>query len=192
MFTLVYEPDPQTSLSVYRGVVVAEDVTGGWNLTLLPLGIISSIMSSLASIEESIGEAVELGADMSAIQVELAAIGEEFMGTTDEDVLEDILRRLEEMEVRVEVLAVSTLIQFASDLIDEARGMGIDTSRHEIFLSRAREEFDKGNYGPARQFINYPLGLREEVPETFLVFFLLAGGLVPSVRRFTSRSRALP
>jgi hypothetical protein len=96
------------------------------------------------------------------------------------------------MEVRVEVLVVSTLIQFASDLIDEARGMGIDTSRHEIFLSRAREEFDKGNYGPARQFINYPLGLREEVPETFLVVFLLAGGLVPSVRRFTSRSRALP
>ena len=43
--------------------------------------------------------------------------------------------------------------------------MGIDKTRHEIFLQRAREEFAKGHYGPAIQFTNYPLTLKETLPE---------------------------
>jgi hypothetical protein len=191
IFTLAYKTEPHTSLPVYQGVVVAEDVQGGWNLILVPLGMISRAASGLAGIRSAIAEASGLGVDLSTLWGELALLEGEFNHTPDEDGLEAILKSVGELETRVQAMTVSGLIEIAADLIESAKDMGIDTSRHEIFLSRAREEFDKGNYGPARQFTNYPLGLREEVKEPFLAM-LLPLMLIPLARRLTSLSRAWP
>jgi PelA/Pel-15E family pectate lyase len=172
IYTLVYPTDQQTSLPVYWGMVVAEDGEGEWNLTLLPLGLISRIASGLAGIRSAIEEAAGLGVDLSSLSGELAMLEGGFGQTTDYEGLEAILGSVEELETLVQIRTVAGLIEIVSDLIDSAKNMGIDTSRHEIYLRRAREEFEKGNYGPARQFTNYPLRLREEVSEPLLVLVL--------------------
>jgi hypothetical protein len=74
------------------------------------------------------------------------------------------------------------LISEADGVVETARNMGIDTSRHEIFLRRAHEEFDKGNYESARMFTEYPLRLREEVGEGAVIVLLLLS-IPPLLRR---------
>ncbi|MBU7004896.1 MAG: hypothetical protein HXS50_04970, partial [Theionarchaea archaeon] len=173
IYTLAYSIDPETSLPVYWGMVVAEDDKGEWNLTLLPLGLISRIASGLAVIASTIEEASGLGVDLSGLSGELSLLEGELGTTPDEDGLDEILERLEDLETRIRAQTVAELIEIAADLIESAKKMGIDTTRHEIFLGRAREEFDKGNYGPARQFTEYPLRLSEEISEPLLALCLI-------------------
>jgi hypothetical protein len=85
---------------------------------------------------------------------------------------------------------VELLIDLATAVVGKARGMGVDTARHEVFLARAKEEFTLGNLVSAKQFTTYPLSLSEELDETgtitvlsIFLLFLAGGRIVCTTRR---------
>lgn len=119
----------------------------------------------LQHLSSEMAEAEELGADLSDLKPNLSRLQADFTVAEYTTELEIIDMEIENLTIPVQKAIAETLINQADEVIREAKNMGIDTSRHEIFLRRAYEEFEKGNYGPARQFTNYPLGLREDIVE---------------------------
>jgi hypothetical protein len=77
-------------------------------------------------------------------------------------------------------------IELSQSLIDQATDLGIDTTRHELFLSRARQSYEEGLYESAINMCDYPLALKEVVSEPVrgIMLFLL---VVPTL---TGRARA--
>ena len=191
VYTLTFQPDDSVATRVHMGVVVAVDGSGHWNLTAVPAGTMAAASLALVELENGLGESQELGADTTAIEGDLAGIMDALEDVGPDLDLEGLLGDMESMLLEVESLNVARLIEIAGDLIEEAEGMGIDTSRHRIFLDRAMDHWESGNYGPARQFIIYPMGLKDQVPEGLLASILLPALLVGLGRGLpTSRSRA--
>ncbi len=188
--TLTFEPRTEVSLAVYQGVVVAEDVHGHWNLTLLPLGVIAEAAKGLRDLQANLVEALEIQADPSYLIPSLTRIEGDLSNISDTSNPEELLTEVMNLTSQLEVLVVSKLIEMASEAIAQAKETGIDTSRQEIFLRKAREEFDEGNYGPARQWTEYPLRLRESIAEfSILSLTSLLGLLV--LRKFVVNSGAV-
>ncbi|MBU7004479.1 MAG: hypothetical protein HXS50_02845 [Theionarchaea archaeon] len=65
-------------------------------------------------------------------------------------------------------------IELSESLIDRAKDLGIDTSRHELFLSSARQSYEKGLYESAINMCDYPLKLEEMVSESTLCMLFLS------------------
>ena len=122
----------------------------------------------LRDLESGIIEAEEMGAEVNDLKGNLSQIKSDF--SKSDAAFDPIDARIEELSTDLERAIAEALIRVAEEVIKKAREMGIDTSRHEIFLQRAHEEFDKGNYGPAKQFTEYPLRLKEQIRE-FPLFF---------------------
>lgn len=142
------------------------------------LGMIMETGDLIRDLADQIEEAEALGFDISAPKVNLSVLQADFAVAEHDSELKGIEDRIANITVEIHKVVAEGLIEIAGDVIREAKNKGIDTSRHEIFLMRAREEFDKGNYGPARQFTVYPLKLREELgevhPTWIAVFALIA------------------
>jgi hypothetical protein len=62
-----------------------------------------------------------------------------------------------------------TLVDEAGELIRLAKEEGIDTTRHELFFSRANLSLGEGNYQSAISMCEYVLRLRDEISESFLM-----------------------
>jgi PelA/Pel-15E family pectate lyase len=179
IYTLTFEPDREVALDVYEGRVVAEDAAGHWNMASLPVGSMAAASVALVDMEAGLSEAVELEADTGAIEARVESLMEALAKVGPDTDLASLLEELESLLVSLEDINVGRLIEIASGVLEAARGMGIDTSRHEIFLNRAVEQWEDGKYGSARQFLNYPLSLRESIPEaTWISSLCLAGVLI--------------
>jgi hypothetical protein len=57
----------------------------------------------------------------------------------------------------------------AEDVIQRAKDLGIDTSRHELFLQSAKQSYEGGFYDSAVTMCEYPLRLEEQLPDGFLL-----------------------
>ncbi len=148
------------------------------------LGRILESASKIGALVEGLTEAEDLGAEVADLWGNLARLREDFSGAEQAHVLDSIDAEVGELSFEVQIRVARSLIEQAEDVVAKAKMMGIDTSRAEIFLGRAKEEFEKGNYGPARRFTEYPLRLREAIGEGVLAAFsllalLLARVLIP-------------
>ncbi len=137
------------------------------------LGRIIDAGSRLAMVREKVEDAEAIGVDTSNLEKNLSILQVDFVGATTASELSLLEEQLSVLTEQVKKLVAERLIEAAEDVIEEAKEAGIDTSRHQILLDRAREEYEKGNYGPASQFTNYPLSLREEIPEVPEIVLLL-------------------
>ncbi len=166
-------------------------ILGAWGM----LGRIMETGELLKDLADQIKEAEAFGAKVSGPKVNLSILRADFEVAEEDSVLQDIEARIANLTIDVQVLVAESLIETAEEVINEAKNKGIDTSRHEIFLMRAKEEFDKGNYGPARQFTMYPLRLREELVDLDLLqvvsFTLVALGLLIRIRLLVVRGGSL-
>ncbi len=165
IYTLAFEPDREVALDVYRGRVVAEDAAGHWNMASLPVGSMAAASVALVDMEAGLSEAAELEADTGAVESRVEGLMESLAQVGPDTDLDSLLVELGSLLLSLEDINVGRLIEIASEVLETAREMGIDTSRHEIFLNRAMEQRENGNHGSARQFLNYPLSLRESIPE---------------------------
>jgi PelA/Pel-15E family pectate lyase len=184
IYTVNLEPDPEAASSIHRGVVVADDSAGHWNLTTLPVGSMAAASLALVELETGLAEALELKADTTAIDTQRDSLRHALGEIGPDTDMERILADLESLVLELEDMNVASLIEVASDVIERARDEGIDVSRHEIFLGQAQAQYDKGNYGPARQFLDYPLSLHQTIPEvTAALSLCLLVTLVDILRR---------
>ena len=188
-YSLLFKPTERVSSS-YHGLLVVEDLDGHWNFTSLPLGMFVEIVGDLKETQSDLIEAQEIEIDVTSFASALAEIEAGLGSTWDETKLGEILTELGNLTKRLEVATVLRLIEMAAEVVDQAKEMGFETSRYEIFLMRAREEFEKGNYGPARKFTDYPLSLRKIISEpvtynmfSLLVFLMVVPQVVLSVFR---------
>ncbi len=69
-------------------------------------------------------------------------------------------------------------IRAAEEVISQAKRIGKDTSRHELFLLGAREAFKKGNFDSACVLCEYPLRLKKQIQEGTEVLLVLTLGLL--------------
>lgn len=138
------------------------------------LGRVLDTCKRLHNLEVEIQKAAEAGADMSAVWQNLSRLKSEAVRAENGAALDALNSQIDDFSVDSQRVCAEALIRFADQVLEQARSMGIDTTRHEIFLQRAKEEFAKGNYGPAIQFTNYPLTLREMIPEPFIAAFSIA------------------
>jgi len=129
------------------------------------MGRIMETGQRLQKLAAEVDEAEVLGIPIVDIRANLSRIQEEFRTAEKNSILDRMDGEILELEITLEKIIAETMIILADEVVAQAKQAGIDTSRHEIFLSRAHEEFDEGNYGPARQFTVYPLRLRDEIPE---------------------------
>jgi hypothetical protein len=133
------------------------------------LGRIEQTGRRLRDLVDGIEEAEELGVSLGELRTNLTSIQSSFSKAEKESVLYEIDMQIGNVSMVLDKIVAEAMIMRAEEVVQTAKQAGIDTSRYEIFLVRAHEEFDKGNYGPAREFTKYPLSLLEEIPEiTFL------------------------
>ncbi len=154
--------------SIYEAYIVCEDEDGHWNLTAAPLGILAEIYSLMEEIDDRVYEADGMGLDLEGVASAIAGIRSSLGTATEEAEMESILNDARELSAELEREVVWSLIELAAEVIERAKNQGMDTSRHEIFLGQARAQYEKGNYGSARQFTEYPLRLVEDVGEIYL------------------------
>jgi len=129
------------------------------------LGTIVKVGEYLRKLETDFLEAKGIGADVIELEANLSSVQADFRSAETEPLLNAVSARIGNLSVAVQRAVAEALIEQATEMIAAAKGLGINTSRHEIFLQRATEEFLKGNYGPARLFTNYPLSLRSQLAE---------------------------
>jgi len=129
------------------------------------LGRVLDACKRLHNLELEIQKAGEAGADVSALWQNLSLLKSDAVRAGNSVVLDALNGRIDAFSVDSQRICAEALIRFADEVLEQARGVGIDTTRHEIFLQRAKEEFAKGHYGPAIQFTSYPLTLKETLPE---------------------------
>ncbi len=122
-------------------------------------------LKRLQGIEALARRALEAGGELSAIWPRLSTLRERVFLAETKTALDDLRKEIDALSADVEKVSAEALIRLADEVVRRAKDAGIDTSRHEIFLQRAKEEFSKGRYGPAIQFTNYPLGLMEQLSE---------------------------
>jgi len=134
----------------------------GWDM----LGNIIKVGEALQKLSNDLREAEEIGADVADLNLSLSQIQADFRLAETDSALGGISARTGNLSGAVQRVVAQCLIDQAAQVIAAAKDLGINTSRHELFLQRAKEEFNKGNYGPARLFTNYPLLLRSELLET--------------------------
>ncbi len=175
---------------VFQGYLLAIDKFGEWNLTKAPVGTLAEIMLTLDQVQEKLEEARGLNLSVGNWTENARDLEAQLGVHIDGETLAHQLEQAENIAFQIERDIVSKLIDSAAEAIEMAKDKGIDTSRHEIFLERAREFFDEGQLGPARKFTEYPLRLRESISEgiTFLVSVLMVGILVGSVLRKLERT----
>jgi hypothetical protein len=165
LYTYLLSPTAEMCPATYQGLIVVEDIDGHWNLATIPLGPIASVGYYLRELSIDVDKAISLGADTSHIDYVFPGLDVTFGPVQNASSLEDMREQLMGIAERLEVDDVELLIDLTEMVLDRARRMGIDTSRQEIFLTRARVEYEIGNYGPAKQFTTYPLQLSEELGE---------------------------
>jgi hypothetical protein len=130
-------------------------------------------------LENETLDAGSIGADIDGILESISLLWDQMTQVRDFTPIEN---RIQQLKIELSRVIAEALIAEADEVVETARNLGIDTSRHEIFLRRAHEEFDKGNYEPARMFTEYPLRLKEEVGEDAMIVFLLLS-IPPLLRR---------
>ncbi len=147
------------------------------------LGNIIKVGQALQKLSRDMTEAEGIGAGVAELKLNLSAIQADFRQAETDAALGRISARIGNMTVAVQRVVAQALIDQATQVLAAARELGINTSRHEIFLQRAREEFNKGNYGSARLFTNYPLSLRSELVEFGPSAFCILAIIVPCLAR---------
>jgi hypothetical protein len=160
IYTVDLEPTQEMIRSTYHGLLVVEEIDGQWNLATIPLGPIASVGFRLGELGDDLRRAVSMGFDYQSDQT-FPGFNMSFGSIQDADVISQIGESLMVLAEELQEEDVEMLIELASAVLDRARGMGVDTARHELFLKRAMEEFDLGNLVSAKEFTRYPLTLGE-------------------------------
>jgi hypothetical protein len=124
----------------------------------------------LELLENETLEAGSIGADIDDILDNISLLWAQMTEVWD---FAPIKNRIEQLKIDLSRVITEALIAQADEVVETARERGIDTSRHEIYLRRAHEEFDKGNYQSARSFTEFPLRLKVDVGEISLISILL-------------------
>ncbi len=136
----------------------------------------------LEDLREEIDSVAELGGNVSMLSRTAEDLWRRFQEDASDTELVSIDLDAEEAELELSRAMAAALIAKADDAVRRAGEMGLDTSRQEIFLTRARKEYEKGNYGPAIQFTEYPLRLLEELAETHLPWTVVWAFILPLAR----------
>lgn len=136
----------------------------------------------LEDLREEIDSVGELGGNVSMLSRTAEDLWRRFQEAASDAELVSIDLDAEEAELELSRAMAAALIAKADDAVRRAGEMGLDTSRQEIFLTRARQEYEKGNYGPAIQFTEYPLRLLEELAETHLPWTVVWAFILPLAR----------
>lgn len=149
----------------------------------------SEVGDRLEEVEEEIREAEELGIGVSHCRDALGGLLDLFRAAGSLEDLESVDLGADELEVQLQIAVAQALIALAEETVLAARQLGIDTSREEIFVTGAKEHFEKGNYISARLLTEYPLRLREQIRDPtgvaagILLLLLLEPGRRINLRR---------
>jgi len=164
IYSAAFDP-PEEASANHVGVVIVMDVDNHWNLSILPLGLAAEIAAVMREIGDKETEASNLGAEIPSLLEELQGLGLAVGNLISDRQTGDLLACAKDLARRLEAAVLQRRIEVASELIAQAKALGVDTSRQELFLIKAKQEFEKGNYGPARMYTDYPLRLAEIIPE---------------------------
>ncbi len=77
----------------------------------------------------------------------------------------------------------------AEQAVEAAKQAGIDTSRHELFLARAKMSLEQGLYDSAVSMSGYPISLRDQLGEGAMMFALTLVIAWPVYRQALYRCR---
>ncbi len=145
-----------------------------------------TILQEIGRINTTVADAEAIGANMNtyrALVDDLYAAYEERMRRNVSSLLHTIWDTMES----VEKARAEGYVTVAEAVVDRARNLGIDTSRHELFLNRAKQSLEQGYYESAVNMCAYPLRLEEMIEEglpSTLAFLALFWG-VGALRRHT-------
>jgi hypothetical protein len=151
------------------------------------LGRMMETGDRLQGLLDEFGEAESLGLDVSRFSGNLTSLRADYSAAETGATLDGVDMRISGVSGELGKPVAERLIEMAREVIGQAEEMGIDTSRHQIFLDKAVVEFEKGNYAPAKLWAEYPLRLREEVPDGLLSW--VAASLAVAVAAVWSRGR---
>jgi len=135
------------------------------------------VLPEVDALNESVTRAEAAGADVSAQR----ALADELysgMESALEGDVSELVASIWEATAVAEREWARGYIEIAESLISQASDMGVDTSRHELFLERARQSFSEGLYESAVNMCDYPLRLREVIDEPVYALLLLGAAAI--------------
>ncbi len=88
------------------------------------------------------------------------------------DLVETVLSSVTEAHENAKISHAQELISKAEEKIALAKHEGIDTSRCELFLSKARQALEEGQYRSVESMCACALNLQEKIPESITMTFL--------------------
>lgn len=113
-----------------------------------------------------------IGANVSSYRILVGWLYSSYEEGTKQNVsalLHQIWNAIEEV-VRIKAEAY---VAEAEKVIMQAKDLGMDTSRHDLFLQRAKQSLEEGYYESAENMCAYPLSLREQIGESFVPVSLM-------------------
>jgi hypothetical protein len=127
-------------------------------------GEIDKLNATVASAEKVGG----LVGDLRALTDDLYVSYVERMAMNISSLLETIW----EASLMAHKARAEAYLMAAQQAIWAAKGAGIDTSRHELFLQRAMLSMDQGLYESVVSLCAYPISLREQLDEPVMISLL--------------------
>ncbi len=130
------------------------------------------VLPELKELEAAIEETEEMGINMSSYRNLLYGLDANMSKLIAKN-MTSLTNTIWNTTHQVKRAKAEFLIEKSQQLIMEAKELGIDTSRHEIYVERARKSLDSGFFNSVESLCQHPLSLEEELEFPLLVVFLL-------------------
>ncbi len=182
--TTVFEVDG--SMRNVEGEVVSQVTLGPRSGAILlgpePVSVplLDAVSVEVQGLKDLIAAAEAIGANVTYYRAVADQLGSDYPEEVRSN-LSGLLHTISEAKATVTRLKAEAYVAAAERAIARAKELGIDTTRHELFMARARELFQQGNYASAELMCAYPLTLMEQIDEGLGLGLLLF--LLPWVRR---------
>lgn len=144
----------------------------GIDVDSLPTFEEDEVMPLIDDLEGRIVEAEDVGGNVTEYRDLLTEIRMELDRYMSSNV-SGLVYLLNDASEAVGRVKAETLIAEAEIVVSRAKEMGIDTTRHELFLERARISLEQGLFASVESMCDYPLSLREQIEETSQIVVVL-------------------
>ncbi len=142
---------------------------------VLPLFYTTALEGLKEEIQEQnqlLDELVSFGVDVSEERRHLAKLNRTWLEDSNTN-LSSLVHEVWGLRYSLERLKAETYVRAAEQAIESAKTLGIDTSRYEIFLSRAKISLQEGLFESAVTLASYPLQLSQQIREPFMAAALV-------------------
>ncbi len=129
------------------------------------------VLVEIDGLNQTVASAEEVGGNVGDLRNLTDCLYRTYIEDMDEGI-SGLLERIWQATELAERARAQSYLSAAEEVIAAAKEAGIDTSRHELFLERARLSMDQGLYSSVVSMCQYPLSLREELGESRVISLL--------------------